>query len=400
MNKKMEKIQELKISNLLIAGSVNSEYETFDWFGERLVAYGCHNLVFLYDVERVKVLAALKGHSGRINCVRWLDDGSLFSACSKGELKVWLNPVVSQKSNLEDFLDKEENWGRWTIGAEIGLKKRNIIQFSTIRVARDEIALCMLTTKSDLHYARIKKTEGNEDNEGDSGLEIVVEECLDFGTNLLECSTMIKFKGRVYLALSSSDFAIHLYKLAKTQQSDGEGGQHYLEYLNSLQGHEDKVSSLDAINTIKEIREEGENGEGAQGEEGMALLASGSKDNYIKIWRFVEELDESVTLSAMKRNIYRIGDHFIYLESSLLGHVDSVSSVNWAFDYSKVPVEGEDDDDVGNEDGKEDPEEAGKNLILVSSSLDFSIQIWEREEKSKVRAHRMISGSFSCFLLD
>lgn len=96
---------------------------------------------------------------------------------------------------------------------------------------------------------------------------------------------------------------------------------------------------------------------GFEAESEGCYLASGSKDNYIKVWKLCEVLDDQILLSAVRKNIYRIGTHYLYLESSLLGHVDSISSIQWAF---KPNQNGEQVHDHG-------------HLILISSSLDFSI---------------------------
>ena len=76
------------MKNLLISGSCNSEYENFDWFGS-LVVYGCDNLVFIYDTVKIKILCALKGHAGRVNCVRFFDDGKIMSVCASGDAIIW-----------------------------------------------------------------------------------------------------------------------------------------------------------------------------------------------------------------------------------------------------------------------------------------------------------------------
>ena len=64
----------------------------------------------------------------------------------------------------------------------------------------------------------------------------------------------------------------------------------------------------------------------------------------------------------MKRNIYRVGKVFVHLESTLLAHEDSVSSVQWSF----------------NKNGSTED----KDLIMVSSGFDFTVLIWERETQS------------------
>lgn len=335
--------QNFKLRNVLISGGINPEYETFDWFGD-VVAYGCDNLVFIYDVKKIKILCSLKSHSGRVNCVKFTKEGKIISVCSKGEIVIWKNEKFG---DLKNYLENEEDWGKWEIEAKQVIKGRNILQFSLYEENENLIYGVFLTTKSDLHFFRIERG----DNKSSFSLKSI--ETLDFGNNLLECSTIVEFSETRFILVSSSDFKIHVYRISTMKEESEE--KEYLEYLNSLQGHADKISSLSSVNL------------GIYAPDAPTFIASGSRDNYIKIWKFVKDLDDSVLLTAMKRNIYRVGEHFVYLESSLIGHADSVSSVQWSFKN----CESEED---------RDPE----NLILLSSSLDFSIQIWEREEKSKV----------------
>lgn len=84
-----------------------------------------------------------------------------------------------------------------------------------------------------------------------------------------------------------------------------------MTYCNSLSGHSDKIGSLNSV----------------EDQDGNTYVASGSKDKYIRIWHFLETVNDEVLGSVMKRNIYRVGDHFIYLESVLQAHEDAVSSV-------------------------------------------------------------------------
>lgn len=336
---------DIKINNLLISGSCNSEYENFDWFGQ-IVAYGCDNLVYIYDTDKIKILCTLKGHKGRINCVRFFDNGKILSVCNAGIANIWENTHFDREK-LENYVNSTELHSQWNISSSVVLKKRNIIQYSLLKNSENEYFSVMLTTKSDLNLVRLTREDATQK------FEFEILETLDFGNNLLECSSLIKFNGKIYAAVSGSDFKIHLYQISENPETK----QPCLEYLNSLTGHEDKISALDFIN----LSEHEENG--------PCFLASGSKDNYIKVWKLCTELDDSVMMTAMKRNIYRIGENYIYLESSLLGHSDSISSVQWTFKPSA--------------DGSLNKGSA--SLILLSSSLDFSIQIWEREEKSQVR---------------
>ena len=83
------------------------------------------------------------------------------------------------------------------------------------------------------------------------------------------------------------------------------------------------------------------------------LLASSSRDGLIRVWRMSG--DEGVI--KFHKNVFRLFDAFyIYLESVLLSHECSVTSLAWTnFDNS---------------------------LQLVSSSLDSTLCVWEQIEGS------------------
>lgn len=71
---------------------------------------------------------------------------------------------------------------------------------------------------------------------------------------------------------------------------------------------------------------------------------TGSKDMYIKVWKIVSELSQEIKVSSMKKNIYPLKPEcdqfnrenlarndamYVYLESNLFGHNDSISSVRF-----------------------------------------------------------------------
>lgn len=238
-------------------------------------------------------------------------------------------------------MKSQESWTKWTTVCKISEKNLNIVNIDIREDDDGEFLVCATTTKSDLRLISCSKVENSEE----SSFKIL--ETLDFGNNLLETCRFTSYKDANYLAVSSSDFKIHIYEVI------GQKSASKFEYCNSLSGHSDKIGSVSTTTTS--------NSDGTQ----SSYIATASKDRYIRTWRFAEEVDAKILGSVMKRNIYRVGKHFIHLESTLLGHEDSVSSVSWAF--RTTPEQRKDSD-----------------LIMISSSFDFTVQIWERELQSQV----------------
>lgn len=332
-------MQSPKVRNLLLAAACNAEYEVFSWF-DGLVAFGAANLVHVWHAGAIKCLVAMCGHSGRVNNVKFLKTGEIVSACSEGKVILWRNPHFGSGKS-DELLQSEEHWDAWTEVARVQLSKKNITQFSMMELEAVTYA-AFLTTESDLHLARIDVVNN----------AIVVLDRLIFGNNLLESSVLFQFKGINYMFVSGSDFMVHAYSFdSLVQPAENMNGESF-KFLNSLKGHEDKVKCLAA--TVCQ-----------SGTEEVALVASGSKDSFIKVWRMTEKLSEKIQSEYIKKNIYKIGGHFCHLESNLAGHNDAVSSVQWGY-LGKDEIHQE------------------ESLVLLTSSLDFSLQLWQREAQSKV----------------
>ena len=331
---------QIEADNLLISSACNVEYEVFDWFGG-VIAYGSHNLVYLYDVEKVKILATLKGHKGRVNSVKFLQDGKIVSVCSEGDIRVWSNTNF-EEGKIGEFLENPKLQEKWkNIGTQ-SYKGINFVNICIRETGQNSFDIVGVTTKSDLRFLGASVSENQE------SINFVEHEILDFGNNLLESCKFTTFKDSLYLIVSSSDFKIHIYEIISSSEA---GKTKQLEYRNSLLGHSDKVGAIATAATT--------------GQNASTYIATASKDKYIRIWRFSEEVSPEILGSVMKRNIYKVGEVFVHLESNLLSHEDSVSSVQFAFNKP---------------DSTDD-----RDLIMVSSGFDFSVLIWERETQSQVK---------------
>ena len=224
---------QIEADNLLLSGACNVEYEVFDWFGG-VIAYGSNNLVYIYDVEKVKILGTLKGHRGRVNTVKFLGDGRIVSACSEGDLKVWRNGNFGV-GKIEGFLEEQKLWEKWGCVGTLSSKGVNIVNICIREIDADSFDIVCVTTKSDLRFLGVSNLENQEK------VKFVEHEILDFGNNLLESCKFTTFKDSLYLVVSSSDFKVHIYEIMDSQNPEK---TKFLEYRNSLLGHSDKVGAI------------------------------------------------------------------------------------------------------------------------------------------------------------
>ena len=112
-----------------------------------------------------------------------------------------------------------------------------------------------------------------------------------------------RYKEHDYISLSSCDNKVHIYELTKNKE---------LNFLNHLQGHTNKIKEM----SFAEI-------------DGNGYLASGSLDNYIRIWGF-RPVDELEARYKKSKYVYYMNDsHFVTLDSVLFGHTEGISGVKF-----------------------------------------------------------------------
>ena len=127
------------------------------------------------------------------------------------------------------------------------------------------------------------------------------EGSLDFDSNYVEYFSVKAFRGSKLMFLSLCDFKVHVYSLKETSN---------FEYVTSLLGHENKVKAI----AIREL------------EDGTLLVASGSLDTYVRLWRV------GVEAVASLQNYPLPDGTFTLLESVLKGHLEGVMDVRWLED--------------------------------------------------------------------
>lgn len=337
----------VSIQTNFISGAVNSIYNAISWSQtHNLIAYSCSNQIYLFDPCQTLVFASLNSKAKRANCVKFLDNFdvcTLVTSDSQGNVTVW-------EAKEKPF--NAENWCEtYKITLSSGIENLSILYIGhnfTLILAHEingEISLLSLNRKDQ---------------------EFVVIDKLYFGNHVQETSAMLKVPNsdNVLVILGGLDNKLHVYSFSLNDVNERK--KDIFQYLLSLKGHENAITDIKIIEL-----DEKENNK-------SALIASSSKDSYIRLWRFQkqnankqsEKLNE---LNITNKNNYPFiinqEKYEINLESILNLHTEPVSSINWG----KLNI---------NEKTTE------KNLMLISSSFDFSLLIWTKDEKSDIWINR------------
>jgi elongator complex protein 2 len=158
------------------------------------------------------------------------------------------------------------------------------------------------------------------------GETLVFEDEICFSLNkIIESIALFAEDGRLMVFLGGVDEKIHYFELELAEHKSK------LEYKFSLSGHENAITKL----TITKDQSDD------------ILLASASKDGYIRIWKITSNIEEI----KFHKNINPIlSNRKIFLEAVLISHECSVTSLAWVR-YDGV-------------------------LQLASSSLDCTVCLW------------------------
>uniref|UniRef100_A0A672TUY0 Elongator complex protein 2 n=1 Tax=Strigops habroptila TaxID=2489341 RepID=A0A672TUY0_STRHB len=294
------------------------------WGRGGLFAFGSCRDVILYEPAVRRVAAALRGHGGRVNCVRWVRrrDGAseteLISGGSDKQLILW-------------------EWNG-TLVKSIPLKGHAEAVCAVDAVYQSDepdLNLLIASAASD-STVRIWSRHGSEAK---------CIEILQFGNGFV-MDVCLSFLPVPVLACGGDDCKISLF----IQQND------QFQKTLILPGHEDWIRGIEWA---------------ACGED--LFLASCSQDCLIRIWKVCtkskqlpETEDDSIRL---KENVFTVKDtdttYAITLESVLAGHENWVYAVHWQPSFFK--------------DGS-----MQQPMRILSASMDKTVIVWEPDKESGV----------------
>jgi len=164
-------------------------------------------------------------------------------------------------------------------------------------------------------------------------------------------------KDYLLLLTGGYDSLINIYTVLRTNSSMNKDQKEVLTSKFSLKGHANSIKDISVISshTTNLLKKD------------FMMIATCSQDCYIRLWSVVEiKLEDNVKDRSEIFEEYKSKTSYvlkvdngkfynILLDSVLLGHEESVSSVKWAVEKEK--------------------------LILLSSSFDFTVGIWRFSEE-------------------
>jgi len=337
----------------LISAAANTVYNAVDWdISGRYVGYVAGNQAYILDSANSMIVATLKGHSERANTVRFLHktkDLTAISAGSSGDIAIWHSPAPS-------------DWSSWKKRLSIKLDEC-IVQFSFYEIDETELYLIALTTACSFALIHIK-----DDKE-------LSRDVLPFGTTFQTTSEVVRIDETNFCVfLGGIDSKVHIYTFQH-------GPEPKLTYSNSLTGHENAILDIKAISLLDPATKHQ-----------YTLVASASKDTFIRVWK-IRALGKDVDPSQVlhEKNTYKIklsggGLAIASLDTLLSVHSDVVSSICWGT-LDSLKVHGT----VLTE----------KDICLLSSSFDFSLLVWSKDQKEDIWYNRnrlgQIGGNKNAF---
>ncbi|XP_068792398.1 elongator complex protein 2 isoform X2 [Struthio camelus] len=303
------------------------------WGQSGVLAFGSCRDVILYEPTARRVVAAFRGHTGRVNCVRWVRrrDGA-----TETEL-------ISGGSDKQLILWEWNGTGTWNNQ----LVKSIPLQGHTEAVCAvdavywsDESDLNLLVASAASDFTvRIWFRQGSE---------VKCIQILQFGNGFVMdvCLSFLPGSNVPILACGGDNCKINLFI-----QQDGQ-----FQKTLILSGHEDWIRSIEWAVCGEDL-----------------FLASCAQDCLIRIWKvctkskqFAETEDDSIRL---KENAFTVKDtvttYAITLESVLAGHENWVYAVHWQPPFFK--------------DGS-----MQQPMRILSASMDKTVILWAPDEQSGV----------------
>jgi elongator complex protein 2 len=319
------------VDPILISANPSTHRGVFDWSSSnKLIAFAAGPLVYISSLPLCKTFCSLKHHKQSINAVKWLNSSSIISAGSEGTLMQW---------QCKDNLTIYENW---ELHKEYTGAHSTAIELLSVLNIKDKAYMLSYSIDGKLNYWR---SEGG-------ALSFSMVCSLDFGKALLEAIDLYPLNDKAnIIVIGGFTSQIHLY--LHVLDSDE------LVYKCTLLGHQNSIRDFAFINT------------------GDLLLASGSMDSTIRLWK-IRKLQKEDMKAAIFKDLpqedsklheqYRSKTSYVFeglvkdeyynivLESLLTYHTEGINSLEWGTSPK------------------------GTKLRLLSGGIDGAICCWEPEE--------------------
>lgn len=237
-----------------------------------------------------------------MNVVKWLDEHQLLSGADDANAVLWQLDKAGAKKRI---LLKGHESGVNTVD---GVRRPSGVWLLATAAADNSLRLWHLQTNGEISCLQTVQLDGGF--------------CLTLRLTLLPKSD------QVLLAFSADDETVALWSEQSAGSGDASAGQ--FKQVHKLTGHEDWVRGLDFVYDEDDL-----------------LLASGSQDNFIRLWRIEARTELHTSRSSVddanvnavdsselrvEEKILQLGEQAWYavtLESVLYGHEGWIYGVHW-----------------------------------------------------------------------
>ncbi|XP_068147004.1 elongator complex protein 2 [Drosophila tropicalis] len=327
---------QIKVENIYTSVACNRCTDCADWGPNGLIAYGACNAVAILDPRHkgnsAKILHTLVEHTKRVNTVRWLDTEKLISGADDGLAVLWSLDLKGHVTTKLAALAEHTSG----VNAVDGVCRKTGDWMLATAAADNTVKLWIYQNDGKVNCFRTVQVKSGG---------------FCFSLRL----TVLPQSDQVLMATSSDDESVSLW-LAEAKCQDESSVESKFELIHKFIGHEDWVRGLDFVTDGNDL-----------------LLASGSQDHFIRLWRIsprsqqqvqnnqteLAQLSEDGEEIKVEETIVRLGERSWYavsLESVLYGHEGWVYGINWH---------------------KTENDE----LRLLSASIDKTLIVWSLTEE-------------------
>ncbi|XP_069476708.1 elongator complex protein 2 isoform X2 [Ambystoma mexicanum] len=318
-----------------VACCANRTPHSVSWGRSGLIAFGSCNSITLYNAEENTVVEMLNGHTGRVNCVQWIQkhdcapETELVSGGSDKHVMLW---HLRKNQFLKSVCLEGHTEAVCAVDA-IYLERQLRPEILIVSAASDSTVRVWSCCDS-------------------------MNECLQvlsFGNGFVMDVSLSFLPGsdEPILACGADDSQIHLYVLHEKQ----------FQKAQVLHGHEDWIRGVEWAIC-----------------DGNLFLASCAQDCVIRIWKIFskaampsdrENQIDDVSSIKLKEKVLSVKSgnaettYVVTLEALLAAHENSVYAVHWQPSYAK--------------DGK-----VHQPMRLLSASMDKTMILWAPDEESGV----------------
>ncbi|XP_039592800.1 elongator complex protein 2 isoform X1 [Polypterus senegalus] len=314
-----------------VACCANRTPHVLSWGRNGIIAFGTSGSVALYDPQNYRVIATLNGHTGRVNCVRWVPrndygpETELLSGGTDNQILIW---------GIQD--------GKFTKTGELLGHTGPVMSVHGIDQKEEGFSQILIASSASDSTTRIWNKQGSK------------TQCLQtisFGNGFVMDVSLALLPGTTVpiLACAGDDRKIHLFISQNSQ----------FHKVHSLVGHEDWIRGVEWTVCGKDI-----------------LLASCAQDCVIRLWRVFmktsSSFDNAEDTIKLKQDdfVLETNGHLttfaVTLEAVLAGHENWVYGIHWQNPLLK-------------EDGS-----IQQPMCLLSASMDKTMILWAPDEESGV----------------